>query len=381
MRRHFTFSVTLALMLTGLALYAITMFQPLMGFNFFGQGRETSVPALPLAYNPFGLWMLSVVVFATIMAAPLFKLLLTAGVLIGIRWDVASSSLATMARVRDWLTPWSMTEVFLLGMFVAYTRLADFARVQPGLALFAMGGLMLVMVAADAWLDEHALWDAIGRRRHAPASHGTGPLIGCDTCGLVSRTAPGQDCPRCESVMRVRRPEPVGRCWALLIGAAVLYIPSNLLPIMTVTRLARGQPSTILGGVQELIEYRMWPLALLVFTASIAVPMIKLILLAYMLIMTQRRSATGLVRRTRMYRVVEVIGRWSMIDVFMVTILTSLVQMGVLASVTPGLGVVCFAGVVILTMLSARCFDPRVMWDVAEERSPSEAFAAAEAHA
>ena len=212
------------------------------------------------------------------------------------------------------------------------------------------------------------------------AARGTGPLIGCDTCGLVSRAAVGENCPRCDSVLRVRRPEPIARCWALLIGAALLYIPSNMLPIMTVARLGRGQPSTIIGGVQELIEYRMWPLAVLVFSASIAVPVIKLILLAYMLIMTQRRSATGLVRRTRLYRLVDVIGRWSMIDVFMVTILTSLVQMGLFASVTPDLGVVCFAGVVILTMLAARSFDPRLMWDMAEADDPAY-VRAAEAHA
>ena len=132
-RRHFSFSVTLALMIAGLALFSITLFEPLMGFSFFGQTRETSLPALPLAYKPFGLWMLSIVVFATTLAAPLLKLLLTAGVLIGLRLGVASASLATMARVRHWLTPWSMTEVFLLGMFVAYTRLADIATVQVGI--------------------------------------------------------------------------------------------------------------------------------------------------------------------------------------------------------------------------------------------------------
>ena len=380
-RRRDSHGTTLALMLAGLALLEITLLTPLMGFRFAGQERETSLGSLPAAYVGTGLWMLSVVVFATTIAAPLLKLLLTAGVLIGVRRTVAPSTLTAMARARSWLTPWAMTEVFLLGMFVAYTRLGSIATVQVGLGLWAMGGLMLVMVAADAWLDEHALWEAISRRRRTPAPSGTGQLIGCDTCGAVCRSAPGEPCPRCHSNLRVRKPESIARCWALLIGAAVLYIPSNMLPVMTVIRLARGQPSTILGGVRELIEYQMWPLAVLVFTASIAVPMIKLILLTTMLVTTYRGSASGLVQRTRLYRLVEAIGRWSMIDVFMVTILTSLVQMGVLASVTPNPGVACFAGVVILTMLAARSFDPRLMWDAAAERGHTVPLAANEAPA
>jgi paraquat-inducible protein A len=133
--------------------------------------------------------------------------------------------------------------------------------------------------------------------------------------------------------------------------------------------------------VQELIEYRMWPLALLVFVASIAVPVIKLILLAYMLITTQIGSAVRLRQRTALYRLVDIIGRWSMIDVFMISILTALVRMGLLASVIPGAGAVCFAGVVVLTMLAAFSFDPRVMWDAAEARAGALPGPEAEAHA
>ncbi|GAC1337139.1 MAG: PqiA/YebS family transporter subunit [Acetobacteraceae bacterium] len=370
-RRRNSFSITLALMLTGLALFAITTFAPLMSFRFAGQQQTASLPDLPLAFREFGMWQLSLVILATIIVAPLLKLMLTACVLLGLRGRVAPSTLAAMARIRSWLTPWSMTEVFLLGLFVAYTRLSAIATVQIGTALYAMAGLMLVMVGADAWLDEHAMWEAISRRRRTPAAFGTGAPIGCDTCGQVSRAEPGEPCPRCNSTLRIRKPEPVARCWALLIAAAILYIPSNILPVMTVVRLGRGHPSTIMGGVQELIEYHMWPLALLVFVASIVVPMMKLMLLAFMLISTQRRSTAQLLGRTRIYRLVDVIGRWSMIDVFMVTILTALVQMGLLASVTPGYGAVCFAGVVVLTMLAAFSFDPRLMWDAAGARAGS----------
>ena len=369
-RRRQSFGTTAALMVTGLALFTILMYSPLLGIRLFGREQQTTLPMLPFAFDQFGMWELTLVVLSFTVLAPLAKLLLTVGVIFGLRSDTSPSLLAGMARVRTWLTPWAMTEVFLLGLFVAYTRLTSYATVQIGPALYAMGGLMLVMVAADAWFDEYALWDAISRRQPS-APDRPGMLIGCDTCGHVSRGKPGDLCRVCESNLRVRKPEPIGRCWALLVAAAALYIPANILPVMTIVQLHRSYESTILGGVQELIAYKMWPLALIVFVASIAVPVIKLLLLTYMLITTQLRSDWRLPRRAKLYRLVDVIGRWSMIDVFMISILTALVRMGAIAAVIPGAGAICFAGVVILTMLAAACFDPRVMWDAVEAPEPT----------
>ena len=375
-RTRYSFSVTEALMLAGIALFTIMLYAPLMGISILGRQQGTTLPTLPIAFERFGMWELSAVVLAFTLLIPIVKLCLTAGVLIGLRTEIPSGTLAAMARVRAWLGPWAMTEVFLLGLFVAYTRLTAYATVQIGPALYAMGALMVITVAADAWLDEHALWEAIAhrrvlraRKRGIDAQTGGGErLIGCDTCGFVTPGLPGDSCFCCDSHLRERKPEPIARCWALLIAAAALYVPANFLPIMTVVRLGRTTTSTILGGVQELIAYKMWPLALLVFVASVVVPLAKLMLLMYMLVNTQRRSSRGLRERTRMYRVVEVIGRWSMIDVFMISILTALVRMGFLASVIPGNGAICFAGVVILTMLASASFDPRVMWDAGGEQ-------------
>ena len=370
-RRRNSFTTVSALMIAGLAIFTLLIYQPLLGINMFGRQLDTTLPVLPFAFDQFGMAELALLVFTVTLIAPVLKLATTAIVLVGLRRPgINPNTLATLARVRAWLTPWAMTEVFLLGLFVAYTRLTVYATVQIGPALYAMAALMLVMVAADAWLDEHALWDAIGRLQ-PPAPARLGNPIGCDTCGHVAIGRPGDDCPVCASHLRVRKPEPIARCWALVGAAAALYIPANILPVMTIIKLQRVYETTILGGVDELIEYKMWPLAIIVFTASIAVPVIKLVLLCYMLILTQRRSGHALRRRAKMYRLVEVIGRWSMIDVFMITILTSLVRVGSIASVIPGLGIVCFAGVVILTMLATASFDPRVMWDAAETEAVS----------
>ena len=375
-RRRDSLDVTLALNLGGLVLFTMALVFPLFQIQLAGQVQETTVPMLPVRFEQQGLWELSVVVLATTLLAPLARLAVTAGALLGLRLNWPAPLLAAMVRWRVWLAPWAMTEVFLLGAFVAYTRLTAIAVVTFGVGVYALGALLVANVVADAWLDEHALWEAIGRRR-APghAGRAVGALrIGCDSCGAVSRQIEGSHCPRCDGVLRQRKPDSLARTWALLAAAVVCYIPANLYPVMTVVRFGRGAPSTILGGVEELIAYRMWPLALLVFVASVLVPMLKLISLVIMLIATQRQSGAWLRERARLYRVVDLVGRWSMIDVFMVAILVALVQMGVVAQVTPGFGGVFFAAVVIFTMLAAFSFDPRLMWDAAPERARQSAL-------
>ena len=372
-RRRYSLGTVLALNVTGVVLFVVVLAFPFMGFRLLGETRLAALEDLPAAFQSQGMWQLALVVLVTTVVAPLLKLLLTIAVLVGLRTGMAASTLAGMARLRQHLTPWAMIEVFLLGGLVAYTRLAATATVLVGPALYALGALMLVMVTADAWLDEHALWEAIGRARRTPAPMGFGPLIGCDSCGRVSRAPPGAPCPRCNAPLRLRKHDSLARSWALLIAAAALYIPANLYPILTLIRFGRGHPSTILGGVQELIEYRMWPLALLVFVASVLVPVLKLGGVALLLVSTQRRWGGRLRDRTRLFRIVDAIGRWSMIDVFMLAVLVGLVRMNLLASVTPGVGAVCFAGVVILTMLSAFSFDPRLMWDAAGQTACAEA--------
>ena len=179
----------------------------------------------------------------------------------------------------------------------------------------------------------------------------------------------GVRCSRCGFRLHHRRPAAIQRTWAFSLAAVVLYIPANTYPVLTVVRLGAAQPSTILGGVRELLEFGMWPLAALVFFASVAVPVLKLVGLGILLISTHMGSNRALHDRTILYRVVDTIGRWSMIDIFMELILVALVQFGTIASVYPGPGAIAFAAVVILTMLAARSFDPRLMWDNARLRA------------
>jgi len=194
----------------------------------------------------------------------------------------------------------------------------------------------------------------------------------CHACGLLCRLAghgaAAPTCPRCGAAVHARKPRSLERTWAFVIAAAVCYLPANALPIMKVTSLGRAQADTILSGVIYLLAHGMWPLALVVFTASIFVPILKLVILVSLLVSVQRGSAWRPVERTRLYRLTEAIGRWSMVDIFVVTILVALVRLGNLATVEAELGAVFFGAVVVLTMLAAESFDPRLIWDRSSAR-------------
>ncbi|MNG06940.1 Paraquat-inducible protein A [compost metagenome] len=175
-----------------------------------------------------------------------------------------------------------------------------------------------------------------------------------------------QVCTRCGALVHARRPNSLARTWALLITAAILYIPANVLPIMTVSSLGQGDPSTIMSGVIQLVQHGMLPIAAVVFIASIVVPTFKLVGIALLLFSVQRHQPLSARQRIWMYRFIEFIGRWSMLDIFVIAILVAVVNFGRLASVEANLGAIAFASVVILTMLAAVTFDPRLIWDNTE---------------
>jgi paraquat-inducible protein A len=194
-------------------------------------------------------------------------------------------------------------------------------------------------------------------------------LLSCHACSQVSRAAPGAHegrCPRCGSALHFRKPNSVSRTWALLIAAIILYIPANVLPMMHTSSLFGAESDTIMSGVVYFWVSGEWYLALIIFFASIMVPGLKMIVLVLLLVTVQRRSTWQLEQRARLYRLVEVIGRWSMLDVFVVGLIVALVQLKALATITPGPAVVAFASVVVLTMFSAMTFDPRLIWDPVE---------------
>ncbi len=195
-------------------------------------------------------------------------------------------------------------------------------------------------------------------------------LASCHTCGLLLHlpTAGHTHCPRCSSPMHLRKPASLSQTWAFLLAAMIAYLPANLYPVMTVVSFGKSQSDTILSGVIYLFVHGDWPLALIVFVASVLVPLLKMLALLYLLITVQRKSTRYRQQRTRLYRVVELVGRWSMVDIFVVALLAALVNVGTVATIEPGAGAIAFSAVVILTMFSAMNFDPRLIWDYQGEQ-------------
>lgn len=198
-------------------------------------------------------------------------------------------------------------------------------------------------------------------------------LIACHDCGLlVPAGAAGHGharCPRCGAALHGRKPDSLARAWAFLLAAAIMYVPANILPMTITTALGAAQSDTIMSGVIYFIHSGSWEIAAVIFIASIFVPMAKLAILVFLLLSVQLRCRWRPRDRTVLYRMTELVGRWSMVDVYVVTILVALVKLGAVANIEAGPAAVFFATVVVLTMLAAESFDPRLIWDVIEEDS------------
>lgn len=197
-------------------------------------------------------------------------------------------------------------------------------------------------------------------------------LVSCNDCHLLSRwtqLSPRQValCPRCGGELHQRKPYSIARTWALLIAAITFYIPANILPMTIASGLGHEQSDTIMSGVIYFIQSGSWEIALVIFTASIFVPFMKFTILIYLLLSVQFKSIRRAKDRTVLYRITEAVGRWSMVDVYVVTILVALVKLGALADIEAGPAAIYFASVVVITMIAAESFDPRLIWDVMED--------------
>jgi len=325
-----------------------------------------------------GMWPLAGLVFFTTIVMPTLQMAGMAYLLLPLRLGRMPRRPAFVFRMVHWAMSWGMTEVLILGILVALVKLAHIAGVVPGIALWAFGALMLLLAATSAAFDPREFWERVSVSRrgsevpvltHSSASAPTAARAGlftCHRCGLLSKAraqAHKGECPRCGARLHFRKPESIARTWAFLTAAIVLYIPANTLPMMDTSSLFGAQRDTILSGVVYLWISGSWPLAVVVFIASVAVPMLKIIALIFLVVTAQRHSRWLPGQRTRIYRIVEFVGRWSMLDIYVVTVLVALVQFNALATIQAGPAAIAFGAVVVLTMLAAMSFDPRLTWD------------------
>jgi paraquat-inducible protein A len=358
------------LAVTGVVLFAMVQSFPLIGIELDGLSRAAGIGSSIIGLLDHGLPPVAILVLAIAVGAPLFRISAIIYVLVRLHLTDISDHVPVIFRLSERLRPWAMLDVLLLGVLIAITKLRDLAAIELGVGFWSLSLLVLTLAALDSLLDRRAVWSALRPKPALSTRPDPSTSVSCLSCGRI-HSAHGSSplprkCTRCFGRLFWRKPDSVTRTWALIATGLLLYIPANAYPALTVISFGQGTPSTILGGVIELMNGEDWPLALLIFTASVAVPVLKLLGLTWLLLSVQFGQRTRLLDRTRLYRVIAFIGRWSTIDIFVAALLTALVSMGRVATVEPGLGILAFGGVVVTTMLAAESFDPRLMWDAAE---------------
>lgn len=267
------------------------------------------------------------------------------------------------------LDPWSMPDVFLIGVAVGYSRITANLPVTIGWGGFCFIAAAFLSMLSRAALDRRTVWRAIELDQLPLATDK--PVISCTVCDLIlPADAEGTRCPRCRQRLHSRKPDAVIRTIALLIAALVLYVPANIYPMSTDVQLGTTIPHRIIDGIRELYQAGLWPLGILIFCTSIAIPLLKLVGLGWLLVSIRRRSRAKLRLKTRLYRLIDEIGRWSNTDVFTIAVFLPVLQFGGIVRTEAATGVTAFIGVVVLTMLASRAFDPRLIWDAAQESAP-----------
>ena len=360
----------LALNLAAFMLFIMANVFPFVSLKLSGRVEDNVLISGALALYREGMGELGLLVFMTSFLFPLLTISGTLYVLFPLKFGYRSWKMSQVYRIVQALMPWNLVSVFMLGVLISVVKLLDLASILPGISLYSFVGFLVVLTAAHANTDHSLIWPLMKE----PVENGSGAtaadrcLISCHSCSmLIPKSSLDEydhdNCPRCGSRLHSRKANSLIRTWALVATASLLFIPANIYPVMTVIQFGQGDPNTILGGVIYLIKSGMWVLAMIIFFASIMVPVMKLIILSFLLISIQKKISWRSRDRTLLFRVTEVVGAWSMVDIYVVAILTGLVNLDALATIRPGIGATFFGGVVVITMLAAHSFDPRLIWD------------------
>jgi len=354
----------LALTYTAIVVFGIAQFFPLARITLLGKVLDVSfVGALFLTWQD-GHYILSVMTGLVGFWFPLTQLCFLVWALQCLKKDRLPWDFAFAMRVYAWVGPWSMIPVLVLALIVSIVKFAGLAILEPGPGIWAFGILGFLLTALSR-LDSVRLWRYAEEAGLAPAARDhrlpSEHVAACDVCAYVQ---PRQDfepmpCERCGHPMTKRQHHMSARVWAYLIAAAVIYIPANVLPMMIISNPLGTSVHTILGGVYELWRLGSWDLAVIVFVASVVVPITKLGALAVLLLARRWRGEAAQRQRTRLYELVEFIGQWSMLDVFVVVLMAAMANFPGVSQIVAGPAAASFGMVVVLTMLAAMSYDPR----------------------
>lgn len=370
-----------ALTLGALVLFLIANTSELIRIRLRGAEIATTVPmAIVSAWND-GSPVVAALAAVTAVIAPALFIGLRLYLLVPLLFGRLPRGVGLCLRVLHTASHWNTVSVMAVGALLSLVRMADLAQAEPGPGLVALGALGLVLAAIETSGLRH-LWPPAGEDRlERDADHERDQRwLGCECCGWVG-PFPASDgkesgtalphCARCGHALEHSQAIGLQRTWALLAASAVALVPANLLPMMSTIAALRSTPHTLLGGIAELWFDRAWGLAALVFVASIMVPILKIGALALLAWSVSFAPLWHPLERARLYRLVEAVGHWSMLDVYVVLLLVGMVRFGNLAGAAAGPALLAFASVVVLTMLATHSFDPRWIWQPAAARLPA----------
>ena len=358
-------TLPLALSFAAMILLVIGMVFPMLVFEMQGRTQISHLTSGITTFWTQGYGVLAVIVALTSVIAPFGNLFCMLYTLIALRFGIRLPGDKAVFR---WLTltrPWAMLDVFLIGLLVALVKLVDLADLSLDTGFYAFFGAIILMSLANSALTPENLWPRFNPVGFTPGNMKdfaalTQAHAACTRCGHVA--AKTGTCPRCGAHLRGAPRYDLNAPWAWLLAAVLCYIPANIYPIMTVTFFGKAQSDTILSGVIALAQAGEWAVAVIVFAASVLVPIAKISALGLIYFSVMCRATWSCRHRTKLFHITEAIGRWSMIDIFMVSILAALVKLDAVATIEPGIGAVAFCAVVILTMFSALSFDSRLVW-------------------
>ncbi len=393
-------SRTLALALSGLLLYVPAISQPLITFRTLGMSESGNVLDSIFGFYHEGYFLVASVVLLSAVLFPFLKLSLLSFLTLCIKSNTYPSSLPRFFRLYIHLDEWSMVEIYLLGIMVTIIKMYPSMDIMYGIGFFSFTALVLLTMGSSTVLDKALIWESIENKRDMSKDDQKAPphkippfakkgysaqemgLVTCRDCNKVFSaphlvptplTSVKKDkkldentysfCPRCSAKVHSRKPNSISRTWALLLTSLLFFIPANVLPIMRVNFWGIPENSTILDGIYHFFSEGSYGVGIIILTASILVPLFKIFGLFTILLTLHLKRDGYLQHKAMMFRFIAFIGRWSMLDIFVIALLAILVNFGLFTTIEIAPAATYFCMVVITTMFAAITFDSRLLWD------------------
>jgi paraquat-inducible protein A len=373
---------TVATCLAGLLLYVPAIYMPIMTFTVAGLVGSGNVidAAVKMFHGHYS--FVAAMVLATSIVFPLLRLSLLFSVAFFIKIRRRPKSLPLMFRAYHHLSEWGMVEVYLLGILVTIIKMHSMGELHFNTGFFCFAALAVITAATSVVVDEELFWREIEQKGGFETAPFPAPanavlpqtareanLIRCHDCGkLTPHIKTEQDemirCPRCRTPLHMRKPDTINRTWALVLSSVILFFPANILPIMRVEHLGTPDDSTIMDGIVYFFLSGEYGIGLIIFIASVLVPLFKVVGVILMLLSIHFRWQGWLKHKISIFHFIEFIGRWSFLDIYVIALLAAIVQFGTLSAIEAQPAAIYFTAVVIATMCAALAFDPRVLWDV-----------------